>query len=462
MLFHLSFIFVEMFAIVDIETTGSFAAENGITEIAIVLFNGKEVEKRFTTLIQPQYPIPKFVSQLTGITNAMVAHAPLFADVAADVFRMLQNRIFVAHNVNFDYSFIKYHLKACGYEWNARKLCTLKLAREAFPGFPKYGLGSICRQLDISIENRHRAGGDADATCILFDRILQKGGTAILKTFFKKENRAQILPPNLPMEAIQRLPNTPGVYHFHNKKDKIIYTGKAKSLKTRVAGHFTGFTTSSRRQEFLRNIFSISFIHCPTELQAAILESIEIRKRWPQYNISQKHREQAFGIFSFEDAKGYWRLAIDKINKQAKAIATYPLFSEAHNALWKLVRAHDLDARMCFLDRTPMDADKLPPVAEYNDRVKLAIQAVTTGFTDFLVVEKTNQKNKLSCILIEQNKFYGMGIVPSRTDLTNKIAVKKFLEQYPHNTTILSLIRAHVLKHPEQFFRMENTGVMVE
>lgn len=450
-----------MFAIVDIETTGSFAAENGITEIAIVLFNGEEVEKRFTTLVQPQYPIPKFVSHLTGITNAMVANAPLFADVATDVFRMLQNRIFVAHNVNFDYSFIKHHLRVCGYEWNAKKMCTLKLAREAFPGLQKYGLGSLCRQLEIPIENRHRAGGDADATCILFDRILKKGGPKILQTFFKKEHSAQILPPNLPMEALQRLPASPGVYHFHNKQEKIIYTGKAKSLKTRVAGHFTGFTTNNRRQEFLRNIYSISFTSCPTELQAAILESIEIRKRWPKYNISQKHREQFFGIYQFEDGKGYIRLAIDKTNKHIKALATYPLFAEAHNALWKLVHTHGLHAKLCFLDRTSIEQGELPSVGAYNEKVQSAISSLISGFEDFLIVEKIPKKNQLSCILIENNHFYGMGIVSPKMDLQNKQALKKQLVQYPHNTTILSLIRGHLLKFPEQFIAVEKPVVII-
>jgi len=132
-----------MYAIVDIETTGSHPNENGITEIAIVLHDGEKIEGHYETLINPGCAISPYVVQLTGITNAMTATAPCFDDVATEIYNLLQNRIFIAHNVNFDYSFIKYHLRAAGYEWMPKKLCTLKLSRKAFPDKHKYGLGHI-------------------------------------------------------------------------------------------------------------------------------------------------------------------------------------------------------------------------------------------------------------------------------------------------------------------------------
>ncbi len=111
-----------MYAIVDIETTGGHASANGITEIAIVLHDGEKVTRRYETLINPQRNIPIYISALTGITNEMVVRAPLFSEVAAEIFNLLHNRIFIAHNVNFDYSFLKYHLAAFGYDLNCKKL----------------------------------------------------------------------------------------------------------------------------------------------------------------------------------------------------------------------------------------------------------------------------------------------------------------------------------------------------
>jgi DNA polymerase-3 subunit epsilon len=130
-----------MYAIVDIETTGSHAHANGITEIAIVLHDGEKIEGRYETLINPGYRIPPYVSQLTGITNEMTSAAPCFNDVATEIYNLLQNRIFIAHNVNFDYSFIKYHLRVAGYEWMPKKLCTLKLSRKHFLKCINTGLG---------------------------------------------------------------------------------------------------------------------------------------------------------------------------------------------------------------------------------------------------------------------------------------------------------------------------------
>ena len=130
-----------MYAIVDIETTGSHPHNNGITEIAIILHNGTEIEGRYEKLINPVYSIPPYVSFLTGISNTMVAQAPLFDELAADIYRLLKERIFVAHNVNFDYSFLKHLFKESGYDWKPRKLCTLKLSRKVFPGHTKYEIG---------------------------------------------------------------------------------------------------------------------------------------------------------------------------------------------------------------------------------------------------------------------------------------------------------------------------------
>ena len=123
------------YAIVDIETTGGYASGSGITEIAIRIHDGESIIDSYETLIDPQRPIPLYISSLTGITDEMVWSSPTFAQVAPQIYEMLQGRIFVAHNVNFDYSFIKHHLETAGYTFNATKLCTVRLSRKIKPGF---------------------------------------------------------------------------------------------------------------------------------------------------------------------------------------------------------------------------------------------------------------------------------------------------------------------------------------
>ena len=440
-----------MYAIVDIETTGSHAHENGITEIAIVLHNGKEVEGRYETLVNPGVPIPKYVASLTGISNQMVSVAPSFSEVAPHIFNLLQNRIFIAHNVNFDYSFIKYHLRVNGIEWTAKKICTLRLSRKAFPGLIKYGLENICRELDIQIENRHRAGGDAYATTVLFEKILHKGGEQMVREFMKKDGREQILPPNLPEEQVRLIPYVPGVYYFHDAKGKVIYVGKAKILKKRVISHFTGLDIGKRRQEFLKNIHSITYQECPTEFTASLLESVEIKRLWPMYNYSQKKFNQLYAIYFFEDSAGYFRLAIDKKKRNLHPLASFNMLSDAYRMLWKMVKTFSLNTTLCFLDISGNDIGAEDP-EKYNEKVKESIEWLQTQKETFLIKEE--QQQPASYVLVEEGRFYGMGSCSADVHQLKLEDLKLQLTPYPENEVIRSMITSFIEKYPHKVERL--------
>ena len=185
------------FAVVDIETTGSTPQSAGITEIAIVIHNGVEVTGKYVTLINPRHKIPSFIVNMTGISDEMVAGAPLFEEVAPHIYNLLNGRVFVAHNVSFDYSFVHYLLGRSGFQWSAPKLCTIKLSRRVFPGLEKYGLGSLTRDLGIRIEGRHRAWGDAAATAQVLTMAIEKEGMQPIHNLLaKKEARnKKVIPP---------------------------------------------------------------------------------------------------------------------------------------------------------------------------------------------------------------------------------------------------------------------------
>jgi len=187
------------FAVVDIETTGSTPQSAGITEIAIVIHNGVEVTGKYVTLINPRHKIPSFIVNMTGISDEMVAQAPLFEEVAPQIYNLLKDRIFVAHNASFDYSFVRYLLGKSGYDWSAPKLCTIRLSKKVFPGLEKYGLGSLTRDLGIRIEGRHRAWGDAQATAEVLTMAIEKEGMGPIHYLLaKKEVRKKIVPPSDP------------------------------------------------------------------------------------------------------------------------------------------------------------------------------------------------------------------------------------------------------------------------
>jgi DNA polymerase III subunit epsilon len=451
-----------MYAIVDIETTGGYASNNDITEVCIVLHDGARVTDRFETLIRPDVPIPYYIQRLTGITHEMVAAAPSFEEVAPRIFNLLEGRIFIAHNVNFDYSFLKYHLQQAGFDLATRKLCTVRLTRKLFPGLHSYSLGNLCRHFGIPVENRHRAGGDTTATVQLFEHILRNDGYAHIADFLGRGSREQSLPPNLPKEQVINLPYTPGVYYFHNQQGKIIYVGKAKNLKYRVSSHFMHNGAGRQRQEFLRNVHSITYQQCSTELIAFILESIEIKRLWPQYNNSQKRFTPVFGLYVYEDFNGYTRMMIDKKKPHLKPLYTFNHLAEGHRLLSGLVREYRLCPRLCFLQTNDdpcigireeyCDGACLKQESheKYNLRVLQAIQCLEKMLPTFALIDEGKHAAEQSCVLIEKGRFYGMGYVPAGFPVDSLETLKPQITAYPENDYIRGLIYQYVERRPEK------------
>jgi len=441
------------YAIVDIETTGGHASANGITEIAVYIHNGERVIKHFETLINPQQLIPKFITSLTGIDNAMVADAPTFDEVADVLFEMLNENVFIAHNVNFDYSFVKHQLKRSGYELTAKKLCTVRLGRKIFPGLPSYSLGNLCRSLQIGIENRHRAGGDAKATVRLFEYMMTNGGQTHIDHMLKRSSAEQWLPLNLDKEVIDKLPSRPGVYYFHNNKDKIIYVGKAINLKKRVSSHFTHNDPDQKRQNFIRTIHKVSFKQCATELEAIVLESTEIKRLWPRYNKSQKQPEVKYALYAFEDNRGYMRLAIDKKKKNFPHLYNFSLLNEGLVLVKKMVEEFGLDAKLCFIDKTPFtksEAEALEPPVIYNLKIKKALDALSANLPTFVLVDEGIKEEEKLCLLVERGSFWGMGYLPKSFPVNDSVELKSLLHPYADNDYIRNNIYSFAEANPHK------------
>ncbi len=451
-----------LYAIVDIETTGGYAAAGGITEVAVIITDGEKILKKFETLINPVYTIPRYVESLTGITNAMVEDARHFKMVAVELYELLCDKVFVAHNVNFDYSYLKYHFKEAGYELDCKKLCTIRLGRQILPGFKSYGLGNFCREVGIVIEQRHRAGGDAEATVKLFHHLLQNDKNNHIQNMLKVKSKEQHLPPNLPAKQITQLPQKPGVYYFHDSKGKVIYVGKAKNLSKRVNSHFANNKTGKQKQVFLINIHSITYKTTATELMAFILENVEIKKFWPGQNRSLKRFEQAYALYSFEDRKGYMRLAIEKKSKNIKPLYTFNLLAEGHNLLRKLSHQFNLCPKLCFLQQDSIGCEGMKDkrcigsceqresAEEYNTRVIKCIMHLHRELPTFALVDNGLHHEEQSCILMEKGRFYGMGYLPSHVKISGVDDLKNYITPYSENDYIRGLVYQHAVKFPHK------------
>ncbi len=457
-----------MYAIVDIETTGSYSAANGITEISIHIFDGNAVVEKYETLINPGQSIPRYIQAMTGITDAMVANAPRFEEVAENIYTILQDKIFIAHSVNFDYSFIKGHLAIHGYDLDCRKLCTVRLSRKIIPGKLSYSLGNLCDSLGIYINDRHRAGGDAEATVKLFRLLLENDKENFIQKSLQRNSKEQALPPNVAKEDFDKLPYTPGVYYFHNEKGKIVYVGKAKNIRYRVNSHFSNNSESRQKQNFMRHVHSISFEPCGTELMACILESTEIKKLWPIFNQSQKRWEDVYGIFTFEDQNGYKRLAIEKNKKYLKPVYTFHYLVDGHSILRKLIDEFSLCPKLCFLntDQEPCSAlantkcngacEQKEPAKKYNERVDEAIDSLNEQ-TSYLIRDKGLTSYDQSFILVENGKLYGMGYIPEDIQITDPSSVKDHITPFKENSFIRNLLAAYIARYPEKVIVLNET-----
>ena len=447
------------YAIVDIETTGGNACGSRITEIAIIIHDASKEIERFETLVNPQQEIPIPIFALTGINNEMVSKAPIFDDIAERVFELLSGRIFVAHNVNFDYSFVYHQLEKSGFTWTARKLCTVRAARKIKPGLTSYSLGRLCKSLEIPLENQHRAGGDATATAILFSLLLQWDAEGIIQKMLKKTAEDQRLPPNLPPEDFSNLPDKPGVYYFYNEFKKVIYVGKAINIKKRVTSHFSGNNVSAQRQNFLKDIHAISFEICATELMALLLECSEIQKLWPTYNRALKKYQPKYGLYHYEARNGYLYLAIGKLNKFQSSIEQFSSLYEAINLLQSIAKQFELDNRFCHYGNTIEEYTIVKPETEsspdqdtHNEKVADAIHFLHSNKQSFAIIDKGRTSDEKSCIWIEKGHFYGMGYITSDVQITNTSEIKEYVTLYKSNHYIMQLIYSYIEKYPGKIF----------
>ncbi len=414
-----------MYAIVDIETTGGFSVPNRITEVAVVVHDGLQVVEEYRTLVNPGRTVPGFITGLTGISTEMVREAPGFDEIADELHALLKDKVFVAHNVTFDYSFIKAEFKRVGLEFNRPKLCTVRLSRQIFPGLKSYSLGRICEHAGIVIQDRHRAYGDAAATATLFGCLITNDREGCIPKALKRNSGEAFLPPNMTLEKFISLPEEVGVYYFHDLHGKVIYVGKALNIKSRFKAHFSGGSKSS--QAMKAEVHEVSFELTGSDFLAQLLEALEIKRLWPKYNRSQKVRGTSWGIYSYEDALGYKRFQIAKV-KPFHA----PLFSfVSHAEAWKLLLSKIDEYRLCpklcgiqkssgacyaFQDQKCNGACcGKEDVESYNAKIGRLIQSLEQQPSKLLIKEKGRTKEEQAAILFDGGFLSAYGFIDNTT-----------------------------------------------
>lgn len=409
------------FAIVDIETTGTIH-DGKITEIAIIIHDGTKEIERFTTLLNPQRKIDRYVVKLTGITDQMVADAPLFAEHADRIMEMTKDRVFVAHNVSFDYGFLKKEFGALNMEFKREMLDTIDICRRIIPGLPSYSLGKLCASLGIEMDSHHRALDDTAATATLFARLFQKDPTTVFSRI-KPDMPDVRIPPNLPASELEKVPTGAGVYYFYDGDDEILYVGKSINIKKRVLSHFHP-KEKKKWAELWKAVHSISYEETGSELVALLLESQEIKKLQPPINSAQKRPFFPYGVYESTDENGYINLALKRKKKlEGEPLVEIRSYFEGKRLLLRQAKKHELCQCLLGLHKIKGNCFQyqiknckgtkmgLETAEEYNARVNKAKQALGMTINNTLVIGTGRTQEEYSLVQIEDGKYIGYGFI---------------------------------------------------
>lgn len=408
------------FAFLDIETTGGNSSHDRITEIGIRFWRAGEVVGEWQTLINPETRISPFIESLTGISDAMVADAPVFEDITGVLEEQLKDTIFVAHNARFDYGFIKAEFRRLGLLFSAKVLCTVKLSRTLYPGFRRHNMDALIERHHLEQVQRHRALGDVSAMMAFFEHALAEKGSDAMEAAIRNLLQRPSIPSNLPTDVLQDLPRGPGVYRFYGENDVLLYVGKSTNIAQRVASHFSGDHNSSRGIRMSESLRRVDWTETAGELGALLLELKQIKQLKPLFNRRSRAAKNLVSIELAENSSGYLQARLVWEIEPHRLGDYFGLFrskKDAEKALSGIAAKNDLCNKLlglepdgdgpCFqrsLGRCRGACDGGEDVVRYNLRTQIAFHGLRlktwpwkgavgvvehnarTGRTDILVV----------------------------------------------------------------------------
>lgn len=446
------------FAIVDIETTGGMVKRDRMTEIAIVLSNGQEIIGEYESLINPGISIPPFITKITGITDEMVADAPTFPEVARQIVEWTDGHIFVAHNVRFDYGFIRQAFAELGFPYNRRRMCTVQMSKRLL-GLPSNSLESLIKYYQIDVSRRHRALDDARATAVVLHNLLEmEGSKSHINQQINRGVRESLLPPSITVADLHNLPEEPGLYYFYDEKGDLIYIGKSKNIQKRVMSHFTKTT---RKAELLqKRMFRIEYQLTGNDLLAQIIEAQEIKNSLPEMNKAQRNSRFDVYIKTSVNELGYRRFEITKKpHSEDHLLNAYSSAKNARNKLQMLIHEYGLCPLYCHIETGMGPCSKYQydlcngaciheeSSEDYNVRADLAMAHIQNTFDrDFFLVDEGRNKDEKALILVKDGHYYGHQFVASDSSIISLEDLLEHIPQRPFYPEINSMVMKYTSK----------------
>jgi DNA polymerase III subunit epsilon len=374
---------------VDIETNGLNHIRGRVIEVAAIRVEGGQIVHEYRQLINPGAPLPQFITNLTGIHSADLGDAPLFMGIAAKLRSDLADAVFVAHNVRFDYSFLKQEFKRVGQPFAPELLCTVRLSRALYPEHRGHKLQDLIRRHNLQVAARHRAYDDAHALWQFVQHVRTNFGEGIVEQAVTKQFRKPSLPKSLAPETLEALPTGTGVYIMEDAEGRPIYVGKSVHIKKRVASHFARDHDNAGEFKISQTVHNIQARETAGELEALLLESKLVKDLQPLHNKKLRKTEKLIIARQAQNDHGYTAIALEEASQITTddvpdILAIYTRRSLAKNSLDEMAKNYNLCPKLlglekgkgaCFqyqLHRCKGACAGKEPAALYNARLKIA------------------------------------------------------------------------------------------
>lgn len=342
---------------VDIETSGGSWKNSRVIEVAAIRYENGEITDQFQTLINPGTPIPYYITQITGLTDGDVALSPQFAEIAPELFEFMQGAVFVAHNVRFDYSFLKAEFAACGLDFKPRLLCTVRLSRALYADQKGHSLQKLIERHNIEVDSRHRAYADARAILDFSHIAHSEHGQELFDAAVAKQLKTQSMPANLEDTALDSIANKPGVYVFEDEAGQPVYVGKSVTLKKRIQSHFSSDIKFTKEMKIAQNTHNVRVIETDNELEALLLESTMVKQLLPVYNHQLRRTTSHAALIKEINDDGYFTVSHQTVDLTTfdNLEGIYGVFTnrtKAKNKLDDIAKTYQLCPKLLGLEKS--------------------------------------------------------------------------------------------------------------
>lgn len=342
-------------AFVDIETTGGSFFTDRIIEIGILRVEDGVVIAQYNSFINPETYIPKEISLLTGITDQDVALAPTFSSVSRDLYKLLEDCVFVAHNARFDLSFLKQAFRRDELTFAPKHLCTVKLSRALYPHYRHHNLDSLIERFNLACPNRHRAFDDAAVLWQFLQMVTKTVSEDVITAAINRITKRPAIPPNLSEEDLDKLPESPGVYIFYGEEQIPLYVGKSINLKDRIRSHFAADQTDTKEMKIAQQVCRIETIVTSGELGALVKEAQLVKELKPLYNSKLRLKRELTVLTKKMTDQGYSTIELKRVNELdpnelANILAVYSSTKHMKNTLRHLCQEFSLCPRLVGLE----------------------------------------------------------------------------------------------------------------